>query len=584
MNHLLKKQLTNLPTLPGVYEFFSADEKLLYVGKAKNLKSRVRSYFQKPTELSPAKKIMVSTIHHLQITPTQNETEALLLEGNLIKQHQPPYNVVLKDDKSWLYFAIDKRETFPTVRLVRKTGVRGIKYFGPYPQAQVARNSYYLLKKTLGLKTCNNPADKPCFAAHLGRCLGHGGYKEKILYTEQIKLLEQILRGDTKNLTHDLTKQMQLASYKKQFERAGRLRDQLQAIKQFGIKQNVLHATNESFDVFALAKNGENVAISRLPVRRGALLDNERFLLTASEQLTDTEILTNFLEQYYPQNPERPKIAYVAQKLSTTKIVDVTLKIPSRGAKYQLIKLAISVAKLHLEQSVVSWARKTKHTTLGLQELADILKMPKTPTRIEGYDISNIQGNLPVGAMVVLINGTPTPKEYRKFKIVGFKEPNDFAMLAQMLTRRFNGKHEWPLPNLIMLDGGLPQLSVVKKELDRCGIKIPIVALAKQEEILYTPESTSPIKLNRNSPALQLLQELRDEAHRFGITFYRARHRKQSIKSAWDELPGIGPKLKKRLKDKFGSIKNLRQASVSELSNIVGPKKAKVINQFLIND
>ncbi len=576
-------QIKQLPNQSGIYQFFGANNKLLYVGKAKNLKNRVRSYFQKPTALSPAKKIMVEAIHHLQITPTQNETEALLLEGNLIKQHQPPYNVVLKDDKSWLYFAIDFRTEFPSVNLVRKTGVRGIKYFGPYPQANSARSAFYWLKKTLGLKTCTNPADKPCFAARLGRCLGHGEKIERIFYLQQIKLLEKILHGETKEVMINLEQQMKSASKKQQFERAARLRNQLKALAQFSVKQNVLKATKESFDIFNLAVSLNSAAICRLPVRSGVMLDSERFLLEKSTSLSEAEIMQEFLEHYYPQVTTKPKIAYVPITLSENKINGVNIKIPERGAKKQLLKLAQNAAQLHLDQSAASWERKNVRTKNGLTELAKILNLSKLPERTEGYDISNIQGTLPVGAMVVLINGEPAPKEYRKFKIVGFKEPNDFAMLAQMLTRRFSGKHDWPEPDLIMLDGGLPQLSVVKKELDKNNIKIPLVALAKQEEILYSPNIATPIKLNRTSPALQLLQTLRDEAHRFGITFYRSRHRKQNLKSAWDELPGIGPKLKKRLKTKFGSIKNLRGADLSELTSVVGTKKATRLKEIIIH-
>ncbi|MEK7068139.1 MAG: excinuclease ABC subunit UvrC, partial [Patescibacteria group bacterium] len=308
MNKTLTRQLKDLPTLPGVYEFFNTTGKLLYVGKAKNLRSRVQSYFRTQTELSPAKQVMVTEITRLQTTTTTNETEALLLEGNLIKQHQPPYNVVLKDDKSWLYFAIDYRELFPRVSLERRPNTKGVKYFGPYPSAATARDSLTSLKKTLGLKTCTNPPAKPCFQAKLGRCLGHNTNKDsKKSYQTQLKKLEQVLRGQVHELIVKLKTDMTAAANQKQYERAARLRDQSRALERLTIKQSAISTRRESFNVFGLARSSTSACVSRFPVQRGVLLSADYFLLDHTKGLNDAEILQGFLEQYLPQVTEVPK-------------------------------------------------------------------------------------------------------------------------------------------------------------------------------------------------------------------------------------------------------------------------------------
>lgn len=578
MLSVLKRQLEQLPTLPGIYQFFTGAGKLLYVGKAKSLRSRVRSYFQKGAELSAAKEVMVNQVHHLVVTPVTNETEALLLEGNLIKQHQPPYNVVLKDDKSWLYFAIDKREPFPRITLERRPVIRGVTYFGPYAQASTARNTLYLFKKILGLRTCTNPPEKPCFAAALGRCLGHNlGPGSKLIYRTQIKRFEQLLHGQVREALATVSTEMQRTAAAKQFERAARLRDQYRALERLAIKQNVLGPKPESYDVFGVAHGHSSSALVKLPVRRGVLLDTERFLVDHPKGAAEQEVLSEFLEQYYPQVTDKPKQCFVPSQNPFKIVAGVHIQVPERGKKYQLLKLAHQAATTYLEQSLASWQRRETRARTGLKQLQEVLKLPEEPLRIEGYDISNIQGKEAVGAMVVLNQGLSEPKSYRKFKIQGYTEPNDFAMLAQMLMRRFSGQHDWPMPDLVMLDGGLGQLSVVEEALRESNITIPLVALAKQEELLYAPGSNEPIRLPHDAPGLLLLMELRDEAHRFGITFYRSKHRKTSIKSGWDELPGVGPVTKRKLKAHFGSLKALRLSKPEELEILVGKKLAQAI-------
>lgn len=583
MPTVLEQQLKNLPAGPGVYEFFNSADKLLYVGKAKSLSSRVLSYFHKNTDLSPAKQLMVGQIHHLSTTEVANETEALLLERTLIRQHQPPFNVDLRDDKSWLYLAIDYKQDFPTVEFVRRpTPTRGIRLFGPFVAASSIRKLFPFFKKTLGLKTCSQPANKPCFQAELGRCLGHNlGQGSKKRYRQQLKYFEQLIKGDVKNVLTNLSADMQQAAKARDFEKAARLRDQLQALKRLQEKQSVISTDRKSFDVYGLAKNNATAAVVRLPIRKGILLENQRFLLDKTRGLSDDEILTDFLEQFAVAATDLEKNILLPIKLKSLAGKKFMISVPQKGKKLQLLKLANKAAESHLNQSIASWKRKEVRAKHGLKQLKDIFGLNQEPKRIEGYDISNIQGKEAVGSMVVLTNGLPDAKSYRKFRIQAPAKPNDVKMMAEMITRRFTKNKDWPKPDLVMLDGGKGQLSIVNQVFKANKINLPLVALAKQEELLFLPNKKEPIKLEADAPGLLLLESLRDEAHRFGITYYRSRHRKQAVKSGWDELPGIGPKLKKKLKAAFGNVKQLRQANEQELAKIVGPARASIIKKHL---
>jgi excinuclease ABC subunit C len=582
MKAILQHQLHHLPTKPGVYQFFDSEKKLLYVGKAKNLRQRVNSYFHHPTSLSPAKLAMVKKIKQLSLTTVTNEAEALLLEGNLIRQHLPPYNVVLKDDKSWLYLAIDYRQTYPTVSLVRRPIETGVRYFGPYPQANSIRYSFDLFKKLFSLKTCSNPPDRPCFASKLGRCLGHNlGTGNLIRYRNNLRLLERLIKGDTDQLLRDLKQQMTQAAQHHQFESAAKLRDQWLALKKITLKQSVIDLSRENYDVFGLASDQNGAAISRLIIRHGKLLDNEKFLLDQVSHLNEVEIMNEFLEQYYPQVTNRPKNAYLPAKSKTNQLAGVNFKLAQRGKKRALLKLAAASATTHLTNSGAAWERRAGRAQLGLAQLKKILGLKTELRRLEGYDISNLQGQTAVGSMVVALDGLPEPRAYRRFNIRGLQTPNDVAMLAEVLVRRFTKNTDWPKPDLVMLDGGRGQLSIVAQALKSNNISLPLIALAKKEELVYTPNHSAAIKLPTNSPGLLILQELRDEAHRFGITAYRRRHRQKNIASAWSSLPGVGPVLKRKLKNAFTSLNSIKLSPPDKLVQLVGPKKAKLILNHL---
>jgi len=519
-------QFKNLPTKPGVYQFFNKSGKLLYAGKAKVLKNRVQSYFRTKAELSPAKQEMVKQIHHWRTIVVDNEQEALLLESNIIKQHRPLYNIIFKDDKNWLYLAIDRREKFPRVELTRRTISRGVKYFGPYTSASTIRNSFRLLKKILALRTCANPANKPCFDSSLERCLGHNfnTYSKK-LYQEKIKQLQEFLTGNSKYLQNKLKVEMKLAARQRLFEQATSRRDQLILLERLLTKQKIVSRTTESYDVIGLATQGNLTAISKLPIRRGLLLDDTELLIEHNPSLPASEILINFLERYYPQVTDKPKLIYIPLAIKQQPLTIKTF-YPQKGRKKELISLANKNAENFLHNSFASWQKQEQRANNGLKQLKKILKLKLLPRRIEGYDISNIQGQNAVGSLVVLTNGLIDKSQYRKFIIKQVTGPNDVAMLTEILTRRFKHHHTWPKPDLIMLDGGKPQLNTVLKIFKQHHLNLPLIALAKKQELIFTPQCKKPIKLPNNSPALLLLENLRDEAHRFAITFYRTKHRK----------------------------------------------------------
>ncbi len=575
MNLILKRQLSRLPVTPGVYKFFSQTGQLLYVGKAKSLHARVNSYFQNEANLSPVKQTMVALIASLETIRVKNEAEALLLESNLIKQYRPPYNVVLKDDKSWLYLAIDYRTDFPEISLERTAKIKGVKYFGPYTSAVAARRTFYLLKKIFGLKSCANPPDKPCFAARLGRCLGHNFTPQsQTNYRRSLQQAEKILQGQTEQIITELKRTMDRAAAAKKFELAAKQRDRIKSLEQIIVKQSALSPQPGNFDVFSLYQYLNLAAVCHLPIRHGRLLDTQNFLLEHTRDLPAEEIWEDFLPQYYALATTPPPAAYLPVKIRTKLIGKVKLGVAQRGYKRDLVKLASLNAQNFLEQSRTSWERQSVRAERGLKILQTEFNLAKLPERLEGYDISNIQGQEAVGAMVVLSQGLPDPKSYRHFKIKGLTKPNDVAMLAQVIARRFTKNQDWPKPDLIMLDGGAGQLSTVQKVLNSHGITVPIIALAKAEELIYLPDQKSPRRLEANNPGLLLLEQLRDEAHRFGITFYRRRHRQRNLRSGWSELPGVGPKTKKLLKQEFGDLKNLRLTSLDELEKILGKKKS----------
>lgn len=599
--------LEKIPLKPGVYQFYDADGALLYIGKAKQLRHRVGSYFHNAAQYSPSKQIMVGKIAKVEYIITSSETEALLLESSLIKRHQPPYNVDLKDDKNFLYIKITVTEEFPRVFTVRRVTTDKAKYFGPFVSAFAVRQTLHTLRKIFPHRNFVKQPSKHQLEYTVKRYPELMGPADPAEYRQTIDRIIQFLRGDYQDIVDTLTRQMQAASRQQQFERAGLIRDKIQAIDRIMEKQKVISPRQENYDILSLARSpreaGETAraAINLFSVRHGKLIAKQNFLLTNVADQTDGELLQTFIERFYSQHTSLPRIILVPTHLPDTALITKSfgtkVVVPARGVKRQYITLGTDNAANYLEQQKASWekdAHEIQRALLGFQAL---LKLQKPPQRIEIYDISNIQGTNAVGSMVVFTDGQPDKQWYRKFKIKTVEGANDFAMLTEVLRRRFDHlqsnpsppqrgrgsrggdkKQSWPKPDLVILDGGKGQLNTVLKHVN---INCPTIALAKKQEEIYVPGRKTPLLFPEGSQSLHLIQRMRDEAHRFAITFYRRRHGKNATHSALDDIPGVGPRMKKKLITAFGSAKKIRNQSEKALAEVVGPTLAKTIKDSL---
>ena len=589
MNSALKKQIQSIPAKPGCYLFKNKQGKIIYVGKAINLKNRVKSYWRKSARLEAAKKIMLGKIHSIEHIITQNEAEALILESSLIKKWRPTFNIVMRDDKFYVYLKINLKDDFPTVQIVRRVLKDKAKYFGPYTSAKAVKHTLALLRKIFPYKNCSNPLAKPCLGFHIKRCLGHtaeGMTKQE--YRKIILNIIDFLKGkNTNKILRELKQEMQQASQKKNYEKAGRLRDQIQNIERVFEQQDVYSIKGESQDILGLARNSNKAVISLLKTRGGKLLTKDDFVLERTRDIGDQEVLNTFLSQYLAHAQDLPKEIILPTKVTAPRLLEkisqAKITIPERGKKVRLVKIAQTNAAHKLSSIAIEEESKERFAQKALPKLAKILKIKGQLNRLEAYDISNIQGRYATGSMVVFADGQPNKSQYRKFKIKTVDQANDTAMIKEILTRRFahQKKDGWPQPDLIIIDGGKPQLSAGLAILKRLKTKIPIIAIAKREEEIFAPNKKSSLKLPKNSPAMQLIQRIRDEAHRFAVQYYRASHKKDSLSSALDEIPGIGPKKKRDLIKNFGSIKMIRQAAQKDVAKITGARAAKAIKEYL---
>ncbi|MFA6525657.1 MAG: excinuclease ABC subunit UvrC [Patescibacteria group bacterium] len=585
------KRLHNIPQKPGVYFFKDQKNSILYIGKATNLRNRVRSYFQKSAALEITKQIMVQKAADVDYVIVDSPTEALLLESSLIKKYKPPYNISLKDDKYFVYLKVTLDEEFPRVLTVRRVEKDKNRYFGPYASATAVKNTLHLLKRIFPYKICKNPPEVPCLGYHIGRCMGHvTDVNAKRDYQQIILGVLNFLEGKNTRIVADLKNEMKSAAKKKQFEKAARLRDQIFSIGSVMERQKVVSTKKENQDFISIARTESIAAINLFMVREGKLIHQESFLLEHTKTQPDEVLIESFLNQYYSQVTQFPKQIFVPVGIGGVEVLEQLTKakiaVPKRGKKQKLIKLGVINAEQFLREHELEVASRDQVGRKANQELAEKLGLKKALHRIEAYDISNIQGTNAVGSMVVFTDGLPDKAQYRKFKIKTVKGANDPAMMREVLSRRFEKvkaemKNRWPLPDLIILDGGKGQLSSGVSVLARGGIKIPIVSLAKQEEEIFVPGKSESIRISHSSESLKLLQRIRDEAHRFAIGFYRSRHRKVTHKSVLDEIPGVGPKLKKKLIREFGSVQGIREASDQQLNDAVGIKMAKIIKQYI---
>lgn len=623
MTHNVNKNVATLPAAPGVYLFKNAAGNVLYVGKAKSLRSRVRSYFRLPRTkklptthyqlqtnqaLGPAKQQMIPRIADIEIITTDTETEALILEANLIRRHQPPYNVVLRDDKYYLFIKITTSEVYPRVYPVRRIGRdKKARYLGPYSSAAAVRQTLRLLRRIFPHRAeKDDPREKifphPLFArsaksAH--RSLGEGGLPRST-YEQNIANVIRFLKGDRDEITNTLRTGMHTAAARRQFEQAAIFRDQLRAIERLEGAQKVHLPRRESFDVISL-KPGR-AAANVFAVRQGKLINKSTFLLTHRATTAPADILRQFLLQYYLVAQDIPPHVFIPTHLSDEETITawlqrqhqsrgmenhLTFTVPRRGLKKQLLIMGETNARqlLTQEEAMLTTAAAARSTAA---RLAQVLAAPTPLHRIETYDISNLQGQLATGAMVVFTHGRPDKAQYRKFRLQ-LSAPDDYAMLQQVLRRRFthlsaargHKDRPWPKPDLILIDGGKGQLNATRLALRELSLDIPLAALAKREEELFVPGRPTPIRLNPSDPALHLLQRMRDEAHRFTLTYHRLLRQKRATRSLLDEISGIGPKRKQQLLAAFGSLKAIRAATEAELTAAIGPVAARSLRNHL---
>ena len=600
MNPQLEAVLKGLPDRPGVYLFKDARGGVLYVGKAASLRSRVRSYWQKSR---PAEALRIhdalDRVADVEYTLTDSVSEALLLEANLVKRFQPRFNVKLKDDKSYPYIRITWADDFPRVERTRKLPKDGSRYFGPYASATSVDEAMNLIRRLFPFRTCTidihegeRALPRPCLLYHIKRC--QGPCIEAISKDDYRRDLEQVvlfLEGRQEQVTRRLTSQMKDASGEMAFERAAALRDKIRAIDRTMEAQKMAGFARREQDVLGIARRDGSAAVQLFAVRNGKLVGRDVFVLENVAGVSDADALSVFLRQYYaaassipprillPSPPsEEPELE---EFLAARRGARVHFEVPQRGDRRQLVALASKNADEHLAREQARWLADEGKTQRALEELADALGLPVPPVRIECYDISNMQGSNTVGSMVVFEDGRPTTGEYRRFRVQGVRGPDDLASHREVLRRRFRraaagdeGSEEelrWRMPDLVLIDGGRGQLLAARSVLDELGLHdLPVAALAKEREELFVTGRVEPIVLPQTSPALFLVQRLRDEAHRFAITYHRKLRAKQAVRSAFDDLPGVGPKRRRALLRVFGSAKRVREAPVEQIAAVPG--------------
>lgn len=590
----------NLPTSPGCYLYKDAAGEIIYVGKAVNLKNRVRSYFQASAQHTPKTRKLVQRIVDMDVQVVDTELEALLLECTLIKQHRPHYNVRLRDDKHYPYLVLTMAEPFPRLLVTRRVTQDGSKYFGPFTNSRAVWDSLRLIYRLFPLVTCrkrwtNKVEQRPCLYHHMGRCphAPCAGLADAAEYRRMVGDVALFLDGKQDKLLTQMRTEMEAAAEDLQFEKAARLRDQIQAVETLMERQKVVATNQADQDIIALVSEDGTSAVQMFFIRAGKLIGQEHFLLDGTDETGAEEATAEFVKQYYQEASYVPKEIVLPAHVEETVIIEqwlrqkkgtkVTLTVPERGEKKHLLEMAATNAKLALEQMKSQAATEHDRTLGALMDLQDALGLDGPPERIEAFDISTIQGAFSVGGMVVFENGKPAKSEYRRFKIkmeTQTGEPNDFAMMREMLTRRLkeaqSGNPKFSkLPDLMLIDGGKGQLSVAVSVAAELGIELNIIGLAKQFELVFTPGKSDPIVLSRNAPGLLLLQRVRDEVHRYAVTYHRTLRGKNATMSVLDAIPGVGQTRRRELLKHFGSVKALKEASLEQI--IAAPAMNKTV-------
>jgi excinuclease ABC subunit C len=599
----LHAQLQTLPSRPGVYIMRNAQGGVIYVGKAASLRSRVRSYFGSPHSLEPKTRRLVEQIADFEFIVTASAQEALILEATLVKRHLPFFNVRLKDDKHYPYLKISLNEPWPRVEITRRVQPDGARYFGPYASAGSVRKTLDLVNKLFPWRSCTKAITgtdpRPCLDYYIHRCIAPcAGYCSKEDYDNVIRQVILFLEGRAEVVVRELRQKMDEAAEGLEFERAAVLRDQIRAVERVTERQAMATAAAVDTDVFGLARQDNQACVQVFFIRGAKVIGRDAFTLEGVADEPEDQVMASFLKQFYqsatyvPRRlllPTRPADAPLIQAwLSEMRGGKAELAVPQRGEKRHLVATAEENAREALQVMQAKWLADTGKTRAALEELQEELNLPTLPQRIECYDISNIQGTAAVGSMVVFLDGRPAPAQYRRFRIKSVAGANDYAMLQEVLRRRFKRagaaargeapaaeEGAWAQPDLVMVDGGKGQLSAALDAMLDLGVAhIPTAGLAKQHEELFVKDVSEPIVLPRTSQALYLVQRIRDEAHRFAITYHRTVRQKAGIRSALDAVPGIGPKRKRALLRKFGSVARIREATVDDIAATPGFTRA----------
>jgi excinuclease ABC subunit C len=590
----IREKLPLLPRRPGVYLLKDRQSRIIYVGKAQDLLQRVRSYFQARENLPPKVRAMAERVSDLDYTVTDTEMEALILENNLIKEHQPHYNINLRDDKQYPYLRITVQEPFPRLHLTRRMEPDGARYFGPYTDAGALRETIRLLRRFFPFRHCQGeflPGQRrPCLNRHIRRCLAPcAGEVNESEYRTMVEEALLFLEGKRNRLLKDLSARMRAAAEQLDFEQAARLRDQCRALEMVLAGQKLADNSGGDHDCLALAAASQAAVVQLFSVRGGKLTGREHFYLTNPTEEGEPQLLAAFLRWYYSRAgfvpreiflstevPEQPLLAAWLKELRGGR---VTLRVPKRGARKEMLRLAAENAGLFLQQEMLR--EEARNPQKALQDLAGVLGLKEVPGRIEGYDISHLHGEGTVAAMVVFAGGLPLGAAYRRFRIGTVEGPDDYAALGEALRRRLSrltnaGRDETPkaaddpfrhTPDLVLVDGGAGQLSSVLQACTQAGFPdLPVVSLAKEAELVFLPGVREPLALPRSSPALQLLQRIRDEAHRFAVTYQRTLRGGKARRSRLLEVPGIGEKRKTALLVHFGSMAALKKATPEQLA------------------
>lgn len=611
----IEEELKKLPSLPGVYIMHDKHDTIIYVGKAISLKNRVRQYFQKSRNLGIKKEQMVEQIERFEYIVTDSELEALVLESNLIKEHKPKYNTMLKDDKNYPFIKVTVGEDFPRIMTARSMKKDKAKYFGPYTNAGAVKDVIELTRKLYHLRTCSRvlPRDtgkeRPCLYYHIKQCDGPcQGYISREDYRKQVDSLLDFLNGNHKKILKELEEKMYQASEEMKFEDAAQYRDLMQSVQRIGEKQKITDHPGEDKDIIAMAEEGQDAVVQVFFVRDGKLIGRDHFYMKTAPGDSRAMILSSFLKQFYSGTPFIPREIMIqdeiedqdliAQWLEKRKGKKVHILVPKKGTKEKLVEMAYQNAKLVLRQDKERIKREEGRTIGAVKEIAELLGMEEIQ-RIEAFDISNISGFQSVGSMIVYEKGKPKRSDYRKFKIKWVKGPNDYASMEEVLTRRFvHGMNEQEerrnhqleqkfgsftkFPDLIMMDGGRGQVNIALSVLEKLNLQIPVCGMVKDDKHrtrgLYFQNQEIPIK--RDSEGFKLITRIQDEAHRFAIEYHRSLRSKGQVHSVLDDIPGIGPTRRKALMKHFKGLEAIKEATIEEISQVESMNEKAAVQVF----